>query len=467
MAKTELHSEPLTPVDAAWLRMDSDTNNALIVGVMMFDQHLDFLRLRATLEYRLATVTRFHQRVRFSRNSSSQPNWEDDPYFDIDTHLQRIALPSPGGDPALQEFVSGLMSTPLNPNKPLWHMYYVENYNGGSAVVARLHHCIGDGISLVRVLLSITDDRPDAPWPEPPIVDERRSTRLGRLLMTPLALTGRGLKMTRRALEGSLAVVDDPGILVGLARRGVEAGMALGKLLLIPPDEKTILRGQCGGIKRASWSQPISLEEVKAIGRRYGATVNDVLISAVTGGVRRYLESRQQPVDGLNIRAVVPYSIRLDEDLNSLGNKFGLVFLSLPIGISNLVNRLKVVKLRMDQIKDTPEATVAFGILETIGMTSSQVEHIIVNIFAVKASGVVTNVIGPRQPIYIAGRMLKGMVFWVPQPGSIALGVSIFSYNSEVIVGVASDESVIPCPEEITAGIQQEFEELRLSVSTA
>jgi WS/DGAT/MGAT family acyltransferase len=263
-------------------------------------------------------------------------------------------------------------------------------------------------------------------------------------------------------LEGSLAVVDNPGVLADLARKGVDAGMALGKLLLIPPDMKTILRGQCEGIKRAAWAQPIPLEEVKAIGRRYGATVNDVLISTVTGGIRRYMENHQQSVDGVNVRAMIPFNIRMDEEINSLGNKFGLVILSLPVGVSDLENRLKVTKLRMDQIKDTPEATVAFGILNTIGITSSQVENIIVNIFAVKVSAVMTNVIGPKQPIYIAGQMLKGMIFWVPQPGSIALGVSIFSYNNEVVLGVASDESVIPFPEEIVAGFQEEFEALRL-----
>jgi WS/DGAT/MGAT family acyltransferase len=185
--------------------------------------------------------------------------------------------------------------------------------------------------------------------------------------------------------------------------------------------------------------------------------VNDVLIAAVTGGIRRYMEKHEQPVDALDIRAVVPYSLRPDEDLNSLGNKFGLVFLSLPVGVRNIVNRLQVVKFRMDQIKSSPEAAVAFGILETIGMTTRQAESIIVKIFAIKATAVMTNVPGPRGPIYVAGELLKGMMFWVPQPGDLALGVSIISYNGEVVVGVAGDQKVIPHPDEIVEGFLEEF----------
>lgn len=283
---------------------------------------------------------------------------------------------------------------------------------------------------------------------------------LGRLLLPPLTLASKGLNMTGKLLQEGVNLIDQPSRLVDAARYGVDAGMAFGKLLLIGADQETILRGECGVVKRAAWSQPISLEAVKAVGRSNQATVNDVLIAAISGGIRRYLESRDQPVDSLNIRAVVPYSIRPGDEINQLGNRFGLVFLDLPIGVRDIERRLQIIKYRMDRIKNTPEAAVAFGILQVTGMTSTQIESMIVNIFAQKATAVMTNVPGPKMPIYLAGKELAGMMFWVPQPGGLALGISIISYNAQVFVGVAGDAGLIPEPDEIVTAFHQEIESM-------
>jgi WS/DGAT/MGAT family acyltransferase len=440
--------------------MDTPTNMAMITGVMMFDRPLDVARLRLTIERRLLTHARFRQRVSEPRLGSGLPYWEDDPYFDLDAHLFRIALPAPGGDEALMTLAGDMMGMPLDFTKPLWQIHVVENYNSGSACIVRLHHAIGDGLALVQVLLSLADETPDAPLPELTGEDHHPGSLFGRLLQPPLALALRGLRLTERSLRFGLDVLDHPARLVDAARLVGSGARSLAKLLLILPDRRTALRGQCGVVKRVAWSQPIPLEIIKRIGGSMDATLNDVLVSAAAGALRRYLLARSGEIEASDIRAVVPVSIRQPQEFDQLGNRFGLVFLSLPIGVSDSWRRIKVVKRRMDEIKDTPEAAVAFGILTTIGMTPRQIERIIVDIFGMKGTLVLTNVPGPRKMLYLAGAGLKQIMFWVPQPGGLALGLSIISYNNSVIVGFAGDAGLVPEPQRLADFFAQEIAEL-------
>ena len=234
-----------------------------------------------------------------------------------------------------------------------------------------------------------------------------------------------------------------PSHAMDLARLGTETTMALGRLLLLPPDPKTVYKGPLQVPKRAVWSQPIPLSLIKAIGKATGSTVNDVLLSAVAGALRRYAEGRGQAVDGLNIRGVIPVNLRQEERKIELGNKFGLIFLSLPLGIGDPLGRLFELKRRMDGLKDSREAVVAFGILNAIGMAPSQIEDIVVNIFGTKATAVMTNVPGPRHQIYFAGAPVRETMFWVPQSGRLGMGVSIFSYNDKVWLGLVTDVSPV------------------------
>src|ERR1700730_17186176 len=160
---------PMASIDAAWLGMEDPTNLMMVTGVMALDGRVDLKRLRLVLDRRLMPFGRFHQRVVRPRSRGSLPHWEDDGHFDIDNHVSHVALPAPGGDDALREMVSGLMSVPLDFTKPLWHMHVIDNYHDGSVVLTRVHHCIADGIALVRVMLSLTDASPDAtPVARPP-----------------------------------------------------------------------------------------------------------------------------------------------------------------------------------------------------------------------------------------------------------------------------------------------------------
>lgn len=459
-------TETFTSVDAAWLHMDSSVNLAIITGVYRFAGRVDLARLRLTVERRLVIHPRFRQRPRPPTTRLGLPRWEIDPDFDLDYHLQSIHLPPPADQLALQDFVSELMSQPLDLDRPLWRFYFVEQCGDGSALVCRLHHAIADGLALVQVMLTITDPTPDAPLPGLPVKPEDLpgAARLRRLL-APAARAVYTAKRVRR-LAGALAhegkeTLAHPTRLVGAARLGASAGRALGKLLLIGPDRRTVLRGTCGVPKRAAWTADIALDDVKTVGRLMGGTVNDVLLSAVTGALRRYIEAHRQHTAGLNIRAIVPVNLRPPDDPDLFGNRFGLVFLSLPVGEKDPLKRLVILHRRMEEIKNSPEAVVALNILNAMGLSPTQVERIILAIFGMKGTAVMTNVPGPRQPLYFAGGKIEQLMFWVPTPGNLGLGVSIISYAGQVMLGVATDAGLIPEPQDLIDAFQDELEALK------
>ena len=280
--------------------------------------------------------------------------------------------------------------------------------------------------------------------------------------------TRAALKLTRKtvgaAVTTGVTVVRNPEHLVDLARTGTDVGLTTGRVLLMAPDPQTVYKGKLVVRKTAAWSDPIPLDDVKLIGRAVGGTVNDVVMSAATGAMRRYMLSRGEPVKDLNFRAVIPFNLRKPSRRIELGNKFGLVFLSLPIGIADPVDRLRELKQRMDALKDTAEPIVTFGILGLIGLLPNRLEDIVVEIFGKKGTLVMTNVPGPRQKLFLAGAPIGEMMFWVPQSGRLGLGISILSYNNQVMIGVASDSSLVPDPEVIVAGFHEELEALKVEM---
>jgi WS/DGAT/MGAT family acyltransferase len=452
-------SEPFSRVDAAWLQMEDPTNLMMITGVLMFATPVDFERLCRVLERRLLRFDRFSMRVTGSYERGALPRWERDPHFDIRSHMHRVALPQPGGQAELQALVSDLMSTRLDLSRPPWQFHLVEQFGSGSALIGRLHHAIADGIALVQVLLSLTDSQPDDDAPERDRGDaDERSRTLSAMVGAAVGNAVR--RATTLASEGRDALAD-PERVAEAAQLGLRGALALNKLLLMPADAPTLLKGPLGVQKRAAWSQPVPLDDIKALGRLARGTVNDVLLNAVSGALRRYLLRRGAAVDGLDIRAVVPVNLRpLDKPIRELGNKFGIVFLELPVGMHDPFERLLELRRRTDAIKNSPEALVAFGILNLIGVSPPALADLAVDLFGAKATAVMTNVPGPREPIYLAGARVEQTMFWVPQSGHLGLGVSIFSYAGSVLLGVAADAGLIPDPEAIIVDFHAELDEL-------
>ncbi|HEX6903029.1 MAG TPA: wax ester/triacylglycerol synthase family O-acyltransferase [Thermoanaerobaculia bacterium] len=459
--ETDEMREPLSAVDHAWLRMDDPANLMIINGVLVLDEPVDLERIKALLRRRLLPIRRFRQHIIHYKDD---PYWEEDPEFELDQHIHRMELPAPGDDNVLREIVSSLMSDPLPPKRPLWSFHLLERYKGqGCVLMARLHHCIGDGMALLLVLLSLTDltvGKPAGPDPDGDLEDNPFTElfrKPPRGLEAAKELAQRVMPDGMRLLEQTAQAFKSMNAMV----TGVASTTALGRLVLRPSDPDTIYKGPLGVPKRVAWSDPLTVEEVKAVGKALKGTVNDVLLSAMTGGLRRYLGHRGEKANGLNFRAAMPVNLRSLDEMSDLGNQFGLIFLSLPVGIEDPVERLAELHRRSMSLKRSAEPIVVYNILKLLGVSPELVQKIVVDVFAAKTTAVMTNVPGPREVLYLAGRPIKEIFFWVPQSGRVGLGISIFSYAGHVRMGLASDAGLVPDPEAIVRGFHEEFEELR------
>jgi diacylglycerol O-acyltransferase len=452
---------PLAAVDHAWLRMDDPTNLMIINGVLVLGAPVTRERIGRLLKQRLLPISRFRRRVVLA---GGDPHWETVPEVDLDAHLVEVTLPAPGGDAELADLVSAQMSEPLDRSRPLWRFLLVQGYGGGSVIFGRLHHCIGDGLALLLVLLSLTDvdagPREETGNVEAEALD---NPFLGLLLDSPRSveaereMIGRIMPEGLRLLEASAEAFKSMGALTTVAASAV----ALGRLVLRPSDPKTVFKGPLGVPKKVAWSGRIPVDEVREIGRTLGGTLNDVLLSAMTGGLRRYLDRKGEKGEGINFRAAMPVNLRPLARLAELGNQFGLVFLSLPVGAKNALERLRELRRRSLALKRSAEPVVVYAILRMLGIVPLAVQKLVVAIFATKATAVMTNVPGPRQTLYLAGQPIDEIFFWVPQSGRVGLGISIFSYAGHVRVGVGTDAGLIPDPEAVVAGFHEEYAELR------
>lgn len=459
-------AERMSRVDTAWLRMDNDVNLMMIVGVWLLTPKLSLPALHARIEDKLLKYERFRHKAVVDAMGAT---WVPDADFDVTRHAVPIELhPQPGESErhALQRLCGELAMTPLDPARPLWQFHLIEDYEGGSALIARIHHCIGDGIALISVMMSITDGGADPPKRRrKPAADEGDTDWLSDAVLKPLTdLTVKAIGMYGGGVSKSIDMLANPyQPLLGsmdMARSGFKVVNDVAALALMPDDSPTLLKGKPAGRKRVAWSEPLSLDAVKAIGKGLGCTVNDVLLSCVAGAIGEYLRGRGQDPEAKEIRAMVPVNLRPLEKAWQLGNRFGLAPLVLPIGIANPVERVYAVHRRMDELKGSYQPLLAFAVLSLSGLFIKPVQDAVLGMFAKKATAVMTNVPGPGTPLTFCGSTLRQNMFWVPASGDIGVGVSILSYGGGVQFGLITDEGLCPEPQDIIDRFEPEFEKL-------
>jgi WS/DGAT/MGAT family acyltransferase len=403
----------------------------VINSVLWFDEPVDWDAYREVVRERL--VERFDRFRQRPVEGISGPHWEDvEP--DLDLHVHRVALPAPGDRRALEAFVSDRIATPLDRSRPLWDVFLIDGFGDGAAVLTRMHHCIADGIALARVMLTLTDGAPDGGF----------------------VASGGGspLQAIARAAHETIEVVRHPRHALAVA---VEDAQTVAKFVLPGSDPASPIKGRQRVAHRVAWCDPVDLWRVKRAARSLGATVNDVLVSAVTGAIAERLRAEDGVPD--EVHAMVPFNLRpLDEPLpRELGNRFGLVLLGLPVGVEDPVERTLEVKRRMDAIKRGHEGAISYGILELMGLTPPMVEGRLIDYFTAKGSMVLTNVPGPRRRLSVAGTPLAGVLVWAPCSGSIGMSISIFSYAGKVTVGFLADAGLVPDPGSLAAATRAEI----------
>ena len=459
------NAERMSRVDTAWLRMDTEANLMMIVGVWLIEPQLAMADLRERVETALLKYGRFRQKV---VEDAMGAQWVDDDHFDIAAHVVPETLelaPGQSAMDALKSCVGELTTQPLNPSRPLWQFHLFEDFETGrSALVARIHHCIADGIALISVMLSITDGGKAPPVRRKRDAEGEHDWVADYLLKPAADIAVKAIGVYGAGLGKGVDMMADPGApLAGsmeMARIGAQVVSDAAAMALMSDDSPTSLKGKATPGKRVAWGEPLPLTEVKAIGQALGGSINDVLLASVAGAIGSYLRDKGEDPAGKEIRAMIPVNLRPLDQAWQLGNRFGLVPLVLPIGIANPVDRLAAVRARMNELKGGYQPLLAFALLAVAGVLIKPVQHALLNLFARKATAVMTNVPGPAVPLNICGRTLKQVMFWVPASGDIGMGVSILSYGGGVQFGLITDARMCPDPDEIVGRFRPEFDKL-------
>ena len=463
MAPPPTEQEALSAVDTAWLRMDRPANLMMICGMMLLESRIDLPQLKDLIRTRMLCFHRFRQRVVDARGA---PHWEFDPAFDLDWHVRHLELQA---GITLEDVASELASTALDPGKPMWQWHVIDGAPGstrGSALVLRIHHCYGDGFALMHVVEAVTDidpGHPRRPWPD--VLPQPPGRGAWERIFGPVTETlGDAVRASLAAAMAGTGLLVHPLRALEYARRGADLMIQAGVIAAMVPDAPTRLKGELGIAKRTAWAAPISLFEVKAVAGALGCSVNDVLVACVAGALRAWLLAGGETVPDRPIRALVPVNLRPPGPVTELGNRFGLVFLDLPLGIEDPVERALAVHHGMAELKNSQQPLVALGVLAGMGVAPETIKERVLDALAANASIVITNVRGPEQPRYLAGRRIEREMFWVPQSGGIGIGVSILSYAAEVSFGVIADLQRVPNPADITHHFTAEFEALLLCI---
>lgn len=422
--------------DVTWARMDTPMQPMVVTIMLLLAPPLDEERLKATLQNRLLFFARFRQRL---VKRGIRYAWVEDVTFDLNHHLEWRRLPEAVDQPALEALVGEIASQPLDMSQPLWRCVVVDNAGAGSAVVFRVHHCIADGIALLRVFLALADRAPYLDEASAALEERRKQARLAAKTTKAIKPPSSGLERVRWGAAFVTALLRQAGLL---------------------PDTRTLLRGPLNGRKRMAWTAPIPLSDIADIRQRLGGRVNDVMLTAVAGAVGRYLRARGEMRPGLTARWVVPVNLRPYQEEIQLGNEFAVIFLKLPLDIPDPVTRLAAVRARMEQVKTSPEAVANRTLIRLVGHLPDRLERWIIRLFGTKATAVLTNVPGPEETRYLAGAPVARGLAWVPQITGIGVGFCALSYVGAITVGVTTDSGIIAEPGELVAGFEAEIAEL-------
>ncbi|MDA8018899.1 MAG: WS/DGAT domain-containing protein [Thermoanaerobaculia bacterium] len=421
--------EPVAERDGVWLQ-DRESNLMVINSVLTTDQ----MTIEDLRHVFLERVVQFDSGVPYGRfrrmivRSGDRFFWREDEAFDIRRHIVTVEGDGLHTRDGLQEFIGRQASRPLPDDRPLWQFLFVPDFgDGGTAIVVRIHHVMGDGVSMVPILFSLMDvDQNDPPDPDARQVKTRGTAGKLWQIFTKAALTG-------PFLLGARAVT---------------------------PADRSVLHGpELAGHKRVAWTRPLALDRIKAIKNRLGATVNDVLLAAVSGAFRRYAESHPEESELGRVRVSMPVNVRPPSEKPKLENKFAAVMLDLPVDVSDLRARLDETKRRMDALKRSVEPMIYYGAVNVLLKTLPRSwSHWLVDFYARKCTAVLSNVPGPQDVLYVAGRRVRAMLFWVPQRANIGLGISILSFSGDVRIGVFSDVQVMSEPMAFVDAVEAELD---------
>jgi diacylglycerol O-acyltransferase len=435
----------LSALDAAFLYLERPGQLLHVGGVYTVDGTLDFQRQLDDLAARLHLIPRYTQRVLPVPLNFAHPTWEDDPHFDLRNHVFRHTLRPPADDAQLAKLSARLFAQPLDRTRPLWEVHQIDGYQGDrSAIFAKVHHAMIDGVSGVQLLGVMFDPSPNpVPGPPPPTLPAMKP----RL---PSAST-----QLRRALaESSRTVVDEARALAGLLSKPRRAAAVvseatdtlreLGRQLFAtaPP---TPFNGHVGTGRNVAWAT-LDLNEVKAVKNRLGGTVNDVILATISAAIRGYLESCGLNPDRIELRAMCPVNVRTAQENLKLGNRVSMMMAPLPVGIFDPLERLRQVRTAMAQLKASGQSSRMTRLIEMIDLLPPALQMVVsaIQMAAAPINTVCTNIPGPPVSLYVQGKRLETLVPLVPLAQGVGLAFAILSYADTITIGITAEPALVP-----------------------
>jgi diacylglycerol O-acyltransferase len=453
--------QTMSPLDASFLHIEDAVTHMHIGSVGLFEGPPPGPEeVKATVAAHLPLVPRYRQKVRFVPLALGRPAWVDDPYFNLDYHVRRTALPAPGGHTELRNLVGRVMSQQLDRNKPLWEMWIAEGLdNGGWALISKVHHCMVDGVSATDLMSVILDTERDGegkggdddwePTPEPSSVE---------LVAHSLKLRAASpYELTRTAVSA----VRGPG---RVAKQAADATRGFVNMRnLLSPNNYSTLNGPIGPHRTWEWARA-RLSDIKQIRAQHGGTINDVVLAVITNGFRELLLSRGESTSGHVIRTLVPVSVRAESERGVPNNKVSAMFAELPVHIEDPGRRVQALHDQMQHLKASGQAIAAERLTAMSGFAPGMLlalgGRVATRLPQSSVNTVTTNVPGPQKPLYLAGRRMLEAFPFVPLGGHVRIGIAIFSYDGGINFGVTGDLDTARDIDVLCRGIEHGVEQL-------
>jgi diacylglycerol O-acyltransferase / wax synthase len=436
--------ERLSGLDASFLHLEDASAHMHVAGVMLFEgSPPPYDELLETFEQRLPLVPRYRQRLAFVPFGQGRPKWVDDPHLNLRYHVRSTALPSPGTERQLQDLAGRVFSQQLDRDKPLWEVWLVEGLEGDRfAMLSKTHHALVDGISGVDIISVLFDTSPEPAVPTAP--GDRwlprplpsKAQLLAEALLERATIPTEVARSVRRVFRG-------PRRVVGAAR---DAAVGVGAMAWagLNPAPKSPYNRPIGSHRRFTWVRA-SLRDVKGIKDSLGGTVNDVVLATVAGALGRHLRRRGQNTDGLELKAMVPVSVRQDIERGALGNRVAAMMAPLPVWCQEPMARLDIVREELKGLKSSGQAVGAQVLTDLSGFAPSTILD-----QASRLAGrqrffnlVVTNVPGPQFPLYLLGRRMLDPFPMVPLAKGQGIGVALLSYDGAINFGIVGDYDLL------------------------
>ncbi|WP_053226506.1 WS/DGAT/MGAT family O-acyltransferase [Solirubrobacter soli] len=447
----------LTGLDASFLALEKDGAHMHVGSVLLFEGPApDYDDFVARIAGGLHLVPRYRQRLAFAPLGAARPLWVDDPHFNAGYHVRHTALPDPAGEHELQRLAGRIFSQQLDREKPLWEIWLVDRVaDDRFALICKTHHALVDGISGVDIMTVLFDLDPDPPEAaEPPAWAARPVP--GRAELLAAAIRER-LTAPFGFARGVLSAPDKAGVAAGRSVAGL-AAMAAAGVSGAPPSPLNV---RIGPHRRFAWASA-ELATFKAIKDELGGTINDVVLTVVAGALRAHLFRHGRDPEGLELKAMVPISVRADADRGALGNQVAAMYAPLPVGLEDPVERYRFINSAMKGLKESGQAVGAQAITRLADAAAPTVLDQAARLQSRQRffNLTVTNVPGPQVPLYVMGRRLEAFYPKVPLVLNTALGIAIMSYDGGIYFGLLGDYDALADIDALAADLDAAIAEL-------